>query len=79
MDDKGGSCDLIWCSDDVLAPVSPAESKTESRIAEASSITSETGRVRDPGSHFTERSHDDVDKETDRRVGDENRGRSVAG
>jgi hypothetical protein len=73
LDNQGRGCELIWRCDDVFAPISPAKRKSKRRIAEAGGITSKTRRVRDPSSHFTESSHDDVDKETDRSVGDENR------
>jgi len=58
-------CELIWRGDDVFTPVSPTESKSKSRVAEAGSVAGKTRRVRDPCSHFTESCHDDVDKKTD--------------
>jgi hypothetical protein len=73
LDNQGRGCELIWRCDNVFAPISPAKRKSKSRVAEAGGITSKTRGVRDPSSHFTESSHDDVNKETDRSVSDENR------
>jgi hypothetical protein len=46
--------------------------KAKSRVAEPSSITSETRGKRDPGGHFTERAHNDPDNEADNQVRDKN-------
>jgi hypothetical protein len=78
LNNQGGGSELIRRRDDVLEPVRPSQSKTESRVAEAGSVTGETRRVGDPGSHFTERSHDNVDEETNGGVGNED-GAGAAG
>jgi hypothetical protein len=64
LDNQCRRCELIRRCDDVFAPICPAKRKSKSGVAEAGSITSKTRRVRDPGSHFTKSSHDDVDQET---------------
>jgi hypothetical protein len=73
LDDQSRGGELIWRGDDVLAPIRPAKCKPESRVDEAGSIASETGGVRNPGGHFTESRHDDVDEETNSRISNENR------
>ena len=75
--DQGRRSELIWRGDNILAPVRPAESKSESRVAKTGSIASKTRRVRDPCSHFAESGHYDVDKKTNRSVSDEDRARAV--
>ena len=50
------------------------ESKTESRVTETSGIAGETRSVGNPGGHFAESGHDDVDDETDHGVSNENGG-----
>ena len=77
LDDQGRGSQLVGRCNDVFAPVSPSESETESRVTEAGSVTSETRAVRNPGSHFTKRGHNDVDEETNRGVSDEDRARSA--
>jgi hypothetical protein len=77
LNNKRGGSQLIRSRDDIFAPISPAKSETESRVAEASSVASETRAMRNPSSHLTESCHDDVDEETNCCVSDEDGGRTV--
>ena len=77
LNDERGSSQLVGSRDDIFAPISPAKSETESRVAEASSVASETRAMRNPSSHLTESCHDDVDEETNCCVSDEDGGRTV--
>lgn len=71
LNDQGGGSQLVGRRDNVLAPVSPTESETESRVTKAGSVTGESRSMRDPSGHLTKSSHDDVDEETDGCVSDE--------
>lgn len=77
LQNQCGRCELVRRSNDVFAPIRPAKRKAESRVAETSSITSKSRRMGDPSGHLTESCHDNIDEETDGRIGDENRGRAV--
>jgi len=48
------------------------ESESEGRVTKSSSITSKTRGVRNPGSHFSESRHYDVDNKTDGGISDKN-------
>ena len=64
---KVGNCE-IWgkrvraYNNNILEPIRIPHRTPKSRIHEPRSITSETGTMREPSSHFTERAHDDVDE-----------------
>lgn len=72
LNNQSSGSQLVGRRNDVLAPIGPSKGKTESRVAEAGSVTGETRAVRNPGSHFSKGSHDNVDEETDGCVSDEN-------
>ena len=76
MDDQGGCRQLIRRDDDIFEPVGVTKSKAQCRVNEATGVGGETAGSGQPGCHFTQGAHDDVDEETDHGVGDEDRGRS---
>jgi hypothetical protein len=78
LNNERRSSQLVGSRDDIFAPISPAKSETESRIAEASSVASETRAMRNPSSHLTESCHDDIDEETNCCVSDEDGCRTVS-
>jgi len=63
---------MLWAMNcNTLKPISPSEGETKSRVAESSSITSKSRPERQPGGHFTKRTHNQVDYKTDDRVGNQ--------
>ena len=55
----------------LLEPIGPTNGKPKSGVDEAKSVTSETRGLRQPSSHFTKSSHNNVYVDSDKTICDE--------